>query len=314
MRISALARALSDSLSQVICGKEDKIALVLAAFFAGGHVLLEDAPGTGKSTLAKALARSVDCAFRRIQFTPDLLPADVTGLNVWDPASRTVVFRPGPVFCGVLLADEINRATPRTQSALLECMGENQVTVDGVSYPMAESFFVIATENPVEAKGTFPLPEAQLDRFMIRLSLGYPDKVAEADMARLWLRGSETPLDGLTPVCAAEDIPAARKAVEAVAVSPKITDYVVAITSATREDAALRLGVSPRGTLHLLRMSQALAAMDGREYVLPDDVKRAAIPVLAHRVLSSAQNRLKLSRSAPEIIERIVSSIPSPVD
>ena len=314
MTALSLTRALSASLSRAVVGKEEKIRLVLAAFLAGGHVLLEDVPGTGKSTLAKALARSVDCSFRRIQFTPDLLPADVTGLNVWDPASRTFVFRPGPVFCSVLLADEINRATPRTQSALLECMGENQVTVDGVSYPMAEPFFVIATENPVEAKGTFPLPEAQLDRFMIRLTLGYPDRAAEAEMARLWLRGSDTPLDGMTPVCGAEDILAARRAVEAVSVSPKITDYVVSLVSATRDDAALRLGVSPRGTLHLLRMSRALAAIDGRDYVLPDDVKQAAVPVLAHRVLSSAQNRLKLSRSAPEIIERIVASIPSPVD
>ncbi len=314
MMVSTLTRALSKSLSRAVVGKEEKIRLVLAAFLAGGHVLLEDVPGTGKSTLAKALARSVDCSFRRIQFTPDLLPADITGLNVWDPASRTFVFRPGPVFCSVLLADEINRATPRTQSALLECMGETQVTVDGVSYPMAEPFFVIATENPIEAKGTFPLPEAQLDRFMIRLTLGYPDRAAETDMARLWLRGSDTPLDGMTPVCGAEDILAARRAVEAVSVSPKITDYVVSLVSATRDDAALRLGVSPRGTLHLLRMSRALAAIDGRDYVLPDDVKQAAVPVLAHRVLSSAQNRLKLSRSAPEIIERIVASIPSPVD
>jgi len=309
-----IIKALSAGISKAVIGKESKIELVLAAFLAGGHVLLEDVPGTGKSTLAKAIARSVDCTFHRIQFTPDLLPADITGINIYNRQTDAFELRKGPVFCGILLADEINRATPRTQSALLECMGEGHVSVDGVTYPLDQPFFVIATENPVESKGTFPLPEAQLDRFMIRISLGYPDNTAEEDMVKKCLNDFSAPVDDLTPVCTGEDIMHLRHTIRQVAVSPKVISYAVSITDATRNDTALRLGASPRGTLFLLRMAQALSFMDGRDYVLPDDIKKAAVPVLAHRVLPSAQNRLKLSRSTPEIIERIVSSVPSPVD
>jgi len=303
-----------DAVSRVIIGKREKIELVLAAFFAGGHVLLEDIPGTGKSTLAKAIARDVDCSFGRIQFTPDLLPGDITGINIYNRQTNTFQLKKGPVFCNILLADELNRATPRTQSALLECMGEGQVSIDGMTYSLEQPFFVIATENPIEAKGTFPLPEAQLDRFMIRLSLGYPDKSAEEEMARRYLVDSSTPLDCVTPVCNGKDILSIRQSIRNTAVSPKILSYAAAIAQATRNDAALRLGVSPRGTLFLLRMAQALSFMDGRDYVLPDDIKKGAVPVLAHRVIPSAQNRLKLSRSTHEIIERILSTIPSPTD
>ena len=307
-------KALSAEIGKAVVGKESKIELVLAAFLAGGHVLLEDVPGTGKSTLAKAIARSVDCTFHRIQFTPDLLPADITGINIYNRQSDAFGLRKGPVFCGILLADEINRATPRTQSALLECMGEGHVSIDGVTYPLEQPFFVIATENPVESKGTFPLPEAQLDRFMIRISLGYPDNTAEEDMVKKYLNDFSAPVDELAPVCNGEDIMHLRHAIRQVAVSPKVVSYAVSIADATRNDTSLRLGASPRGTLFLLRMAQALSFMDDRDYVLPDDIKKAAVPVLAHRVLPSAQNRLKLSRSTPEIIERIVSSVPSPVD
>lgn len=307
-------KSLSAGIGKAVVGKEAKIELVLAAFLAGGHVLLEDVPGTGKSTLAKAIARCVDCTFHRIQFTPDLLPADITGINIYNRQTDAFELRKGPVFCGILLADEINRATPRTQSALLECMGEGHVSIDGVTYPLDQPFFVIATENPVESKGTFPLPEAQLDRFMIRISLGYPDNTAEEDMVKKYLNDFSAPVDELAPVCTGENIMHLRHAIQQVAVSPKVISYAVSITDATRNDTALRLGASPRGTLFLLRMAQALSFMDGRDYVLPDDIKKAAIPVLAHRVLPSAQNRLKLSRSTPEIIERIVASIPSPVD
>ena len=256
----------------------------------------------------------MDCTFHRIQFTPDLLPADITGINIYNRQSDAFGLRKGPVFCGILLADEINRATPRTQSALLECMGEGHVSIDGVTHPLDQPFFVIATENPVESKGTFPLPEAQLDRFMIRISLGYPDNTAEEDMVKKYLNDFSAPVDELAPVCTGEDIMHLRHTIRQVAVSPKVISYAVSITDATRNDTALRLGASPRGTLFLLRMAQALSFMDGRDYVLPDDIKKAAVPVLAHRVLPSAQNRLKLSRSTPEIIERIVSSVPSPVD
>ena len=281
--IAAWAARVRENVSRVIIGREEQIDLMLAAMLAGGHVLLEDVPGTGKKVLARSMARSLDCAFARVQFTPDLLPADITGMSVYQPADGQFVFAPGPVFTNILLADEINRATPRTQSALLECMEERQVTEGGVTRRLDRPFWVLATQNPVETQGTFPLPEAQLDRFLMRLSMGYPTQEEALRMMERFIHGS--PLETLAPVASRAEVIAAQEAYSACQVSQPVMRYMAQLCQATRTDEHAQLGVSPRGLLALLRACQAYAAVRGRDYATPDDVKTLAVPVLAHRVI-----------------------------
>lgn len=281
--IAAWAARVRENVSRVIIGREEQIDLMLAAMLAGGHVLLEDVPGTGKTVLARSMARSLDCAFARVQFTPDLLPADITGMSVYQPADGQFVFAPGPVFTNILLADEINRATPRTQSALLECMEERQVTEGGVTRRLDRPFWVLATQNPVETQGTFPLPEAQLDRFFMRLSMGYPTQEEALRMMERFIHGS--PLETLAPVASRAEVIAAQEAYSACQVSQPVMRYMAQLCQATRTDEHAQLGVSPRGLLALLRACQAYAAVRGRDYATPDDVKTLAVPVLAHRVI-----------------------------
>ena len=282
MDIKQFSEKVRQNISRVIVGKDNEIRLLLTGILCGGHVLMEDVPGTGKTVLAKSLAASVSCGFARIQFTPDLLPGDITGLSVFDAKQSDFVFKPGPVFTNILLADEINRATPRTQSALLECMEEKQVTSDGVTRALPAPFMVIATQNPIETQGTFPLPEAQLDRFLMKLSLG---RLSHADNVEVLSRFlSKNPLAELSAVCTAEDLIEARKACEACEVSRPVMDYIAAVCESTHTASNVVLGVSPRGMLALMRACRAWALMEGRSFVTPDDVKALAVPVLAHRL------------------------------
>ena len=298
------------NIERVIDGKPETVRLAIVVLLAEGHLLIEDVPGVGKTKLAKALARSVDCSVRRIQFTPDLLPSDVTGVSVYNQESRDFEFRPGAVFANLVVGDEINRASPKTQSALLECMEERQVTVDGSTYPLELPFMVIATQNPVEMEGTYPLPEAQRDRFTARVSIGYPDGAAELEM--LQTHGSSSPLDDLEPVAHATDIRELIAAVRAVHVAQPIRQYVVSLVSATRSSPELRLGASPRASLHLLRASRAYAALDGRDFVIPDDVQSLAGPVLAHRLLPTSEAMVE--RELPErVLSRLVERLPLPL-
>jgi MoxR-like ATPase len=293
----------------VILGKTDRIKLVLCGWFAGGHVLLEDVPGTGKTMLARAIAQSVQGTFKRIQFTPDLLPSDVLGTTVYSQQSHQFLFQKGPVFTSILLADEINRATPRTQSALLEAMAENQVTIDGRAFQLDPSFFVLATQNPIEHHGTFPLPEAQLDRFMLKFSLGYPNRENEIQMVKA--QNSQHPIHSLKSVATLEQIQAIRAAVPQVKVSEEIHQYVLNLVEKTRSHPDLRLGASPRATLALVRASQAMALIEGRSYVSPSNVYQLVHPILAHRLALSSEARLKGLR-VEEVLTQLVSEVPVP--
>ena len=308
--VSVLAAKVRENMEKVMVGKSGEIELILTALICGGPVLLDDVPGTGKTVTAKALARSLDCDFRRIQFTPDLLPSDVTGMSVFNQKESVFEFRPGPAFTSILLADEINRATPRTQSALLECMEERQITVDGETHVLAEPFFVIATQNPVESSGAFPLPEAQLDRFLFRLSLGYPDVNGELMILDRFMKDS--PLEVLQPVATGAEILAAREACRGVEVSEPVRRYMVELVDASRTAADVALGVSPRGLLWLMRASQAYAAVQGRAYVLPDDVKKLAVPVFAHRLIT--RTGYGVSGKAGQVVTELLRSVPVPTE
>jgi MoxR-like ATPase len=294
--------ALTDNLSRTVVGKSNAIRLIIVALLSGGHALLEDVPGVGKTLLAKSLARSINGRFQRIQCTPDLLPSDVTGTNIWNPNLREFEFLPGPAFTNVLLADEINRATPRTQSALLEVMEEKQVTVDGETRPVPQPFFVIATQNPIEYQGTFPLPEAQMDRFTLSFSLGYPTEAEELEM----LQRHREPIgvDDLKPCISLEDVQELQRLVNQVKVAPELQQYMLNLVRASREDDEIALGVSPRGTVALQKATQALAFLEEREYAIPDDVKFLAPHVLSHRLIPVS------GRQAKAIVERLLRSVP----
>jgi MoxR-like ATPase len=307
--LTQIAGRISGAIESVIEGKPDAVRLALTVLLAEGHLLIEDVPGVGKTMLAKALARSIDCSVRRVQFTPDLLPSDITGVSAYNQERREFEFKPGPIFANIVVGDEINRASPKTQSALLECMEERQVTVDGHTYGLDAPFMVIATQNPVEMEGTYPLPEAQRDRFTARISMGYPEPAAELEM--LDVHGRSSPLEGLRPVAQAGDVRTLIDLVRDVHVSPAVRSYAIALVTATRNHPELRLGASPRATLQLVRAARAYAALDDRDYVLPDDLKRLAVPVLAHRLLPTAEAQVE--RRLPEhVVAELVARVPVP--
>ena len=307
--ISENASKIKENIAKVIVGKDDVINLLLTALLADGHVLIEDMPGTGKTKLAKALAASLDADFNRIQFTPDLLPADITGLDIYNQKSGQFEFTKGPVFTNILLADEINRATPRTQSGLLECMEERQVTVDGQTHTLDEPFFLIATQNPVETAGTYLLPEAQLDRFMMQIKMGYPSVAEELQIINRYI--SHDPLEDLLPVCSKNDLFKMKEMVKEVFVHDSVKEYITHLVEATRKHPMLVLGVNPRGTLALLKCTQAYAAIMGRDYVTPDDVKALCTSVFSHRLLSYSTDR---NTTVSRILSEILSSVEVPTE
>ncbi len=310
MNFTDFAHSVRNNVNQVIIGKDEAIELILVALLCEGHILLEDVPGIGKTTLAKALARSIDSSFSRVQFTPDLLPSDVTGINYYNQKEQEFQFRAGPVFSQVLLADEINRATPRTQSSLLEAMQEQQVTVDGETYPLPKPFLTIATQNPIELEGTFPLPEAQLDRFLLQVKLGYPSLEEEEEILLRYAR--QDPLTTLQPVVTADQVVELQQKVREIHVTDDIRSYILQVVRSTREHESTELGVSPRGTLALYRASQALAALRGRDFVIPSDVQHLAAPLLTHRIHLSPQTRLR-GRTPERVVAEIAQNVPVPV-
>lgn len=309
--IRNLSSSIKSNISKVIVGNENTIDLLIVSLICSGHVLFEDVPGMGKTLLAKTLAKSIDCKFKRIQFTPDLLPSDLTGINYFNQKISEFQFRPGPIYTNILLADEINRATPRTQSSLLECMEERQVTVDGETHILDSPFMVVATQNPVEIQGTFPLPEAQLDRFLMRIRFGYPNESEGIDILKRFK--SHQPLDDVSPVVSASELVAVQNSFSSVFVSDPVYKYIIDITGRTRKDADILLGVSPRGSQALLKASQAWAAIKGRDYVLPDDIKTLAKYVLCHRMLLSGAARIK-DRYAETVMDRILTQVIVPTE
>lgn len=307
--IKPLAERLVSNVERVIVGKHESVSLIVTGLLCQGHILIEDVPGTGKTMLAKSLAKSIGCTFNRIQFTPDMLPSDVTGVSIFNQKTNEFEFRPGPIMAQIVLTDEINRATPKTQAALLEAMEERQLTVDGVTHPLPEPFLVLATQNPIEYEGTFPLPEAQMDRFLMRINIGYPSNSDEVEM----LKSQQLvhPIVGLEQVVGVDELLAAQQAVREVTVSPEIEEYIVNLVDATRTHGEVYLGASPRGSLALYRTSQARAATEGRDFVLPDDIKALAVPTLAHRLIVGSAARIR-EVDARDLVEELLEKLPAP--